>query len=100
MVEREKVGQAWATARTRIGVAFVGNQDHGGGAIADERAIVEVERIRNGLAGHGLFESDDFSHLSVGIERAVFVVLDGDGGQVFALRSVLIHVSARDHAEE
>ena len=53
-----------------------------------------------GLPVHGLLQRDHFAHLRVGIQRAVGVILDGDGGQVFARGAELVHVAARDHGEQ
>src|SRR6185295_9422183 len=46
----------------------VGRRDqHGGCAIADQRTIVEVQRLGNRLAVHRLFEGNDLAQLRVRI---------------------------------
>lgn len=105
LIERQIVARLGDAENVNRGVgplfsAFEGDEHNGGCAIADEGAIVEVEGVGDGLAVHGLFESDDFAHLCVRVERAIFVIFYGDGGQVFARGAVLVHVAAGDHAEE
>ena len=80
--------------------AFGGRQHHGRGAVADQRAVVERQRVGDGLAGQRLLQGDHLAHVRVRVQGAVGVVLDGHGGQVLARGAVLVHVAPGDHREQ
>ena len=70
-----------------------------GRAVADQRAIVEVQRFGDGPRVHGLLERDHLTHLGIGVQRAIFVILHGDGGKMRASSAEIVHMAARDHGE-
>ena len=76
------------------------NDQHGRRAVADQRAIVNGQRIGDGLAGQRLLHSDHFAHVRQRILGAVGVILYRHRGHLLARGSVLIHVPARDHREQ
>ena len=75
-------------------------QHHRRRAVADQRAIVEVQRLGDGPRVHGLLERDDLAHLRIGIQRAILVVLHGHRGKMRARGPEIVHVAARDHGEQ
>ena len=83
-----------------FGGALQRREDHRRGAVADQRAIVDVERVGDRLALHRLLQRDRLAHVRIGIERAVGVILDRDRGQMLLLRPEIVHVPPRDHREQ
>ena len=95
---------AMPSTRTGLSVnsrgALQRREDHRRRAVADQRAIVDVERVGDRFALHRLLQRDRLAHVRVGIERAVGVVLHRDRGQMLLLRPEIVHVPARDHGEQ
>src|SRR5579871_2661779 len=105
LVQRDIVGGLGDSENTHrligeLAGPIVWCQDDGRRSVADQRAVVEIQRIGNGLAIHCLFQRDYLPHLGVGIQRTVGVVLHRDRREVLFLRAEFIHVPSRDHGEE
>ena len=77
-----------------------GADHHRSRAVADERAVVNGQRVGDRLSCQRLLQRDHLSHVRVGILRPVGVILHRDRGQVLPLGAVLVHMTVRDHGKQ
>ena len=84
----------------KLGGPLQRRDHHRGRAVADQRTIVDGQRLGDRLAGQSLLHRDDFAHVRQRILRPVGVILDRDRGQLLPGGAVLIHVPPRDHREQ
>ena len=77
-----------------------GNENHGGRAVADRRAVEKTKRIGHLGGREHLIDRDARMDLRARIEEAVLVVFHRDARDLLARRTVLMHVRARHHRVE
>src|SRR5260221_27459 len=78
-------------------------QDHGGGAVGNERAVRALERTRHARVlfalGAAELVAEVLANLGIGIAHAVLVVLGGDARQRVRLIAPTLEIARRDLAE-
>ena len=77
-----------------------GNENHGGGAVADRRAVEKTKWIGDLRGREHLIDRDARMDLRARIEEAILVVFHRDARNLLARRTVLMHVRPRHHRVE
>ena len=75
------------------------DEDRGRGAVGLRAAVEQVQRMTNGRRVEDVLDGDLVLEVRVRVAGAIVVVLDGDGGEHLARRSIVVHVAGGEGRE-